>query len=59
MSGKILPDGRIYLPQEDLARPFPKRSCKIDHIGDRFVRLMEFEAARARSFLSRGRGASG
>jgi 15-cis-phytoene synthase len=56
--GKDLRDGRIYLPQEDLAR-FHYSETELQHrqYGDRFVRLMEFEAARAREFFSRAAAA--
>lgn len=52
--GKDLRDGRIYLPQEDLARFYYSETELQDRqYSDRFVRLMEFEAARAREFFSR------
>ena len=51
--GKDLQDGRIYLPQEDLAR----FNYSVTELQDRkynecFLHLMEFEAARARGFFS-------
>jgi phytoene synthase len=51
--GKDLQDGRIYLPQEDLAR----FNYSVTELQDRkynecFLHLMEFEAARARWFFS-------
>jgi phytoene synthase len=51
--GKDLQDGRIYLPLEDLAR----FNYSVTDLEDRrytecFLRLMEFEAARARDFFS-------
>ena len=52
--GKDLRDGRIYLPQEDLARfHYSETELQDQQYSDRFVRLMEFEAARAREFFSR------
>jgi 15-cis-phytoene synthase len=52
--GKDLRNGRIYLPQEDLAR-FDYRESELSdrQYNDRFVRLMEFEATRAREFFRR------
>jgi len=56
--GKDLRDGRIYLPQEDLARfHYSETELQDRQYGDRFVRLMEFEAARAREFFSRAAAA--
>jgi len=51
--GKDLQDGRIYLPQEDLAR-FNYSETELQHrqYNECFLRLMEFEAARARGFFS-------
>jgi phytoene synthase len=52
--GKDLGDGRIYLPQEDLVRfNYSEADLQDRQYNDRFVRLMEFEAARAREFFSR------
>lgn len=52
--GKDLRDGRIYLPREDLARfDYPETELQDRRYNDRFVRLMEFEAARARQFFVR------
>ena len=52
--GKDLRDGRIYLPEEDLARfSYSEAELKGRQYNDRFVRLMEFEAKRAREFFSR------
>jgi phytoene synthase len=52
--GKDLNNGRIYLPQEDLARfgysEADLRARRHDHA---FVRLMEFQASRAEEFFSR------
>ena len=52
--GKDLSNGRIYLPQEDLARfgYSGGRSCAAENTTSRFVRLMEFEAARAEEFFA-------
>jgi 15-cis-phytoene synthase len=50
--GKDLQNDRIYLPQEDLARfDYPEADLRGRQHNDRFVRLMEFEAARAREFF--------
>ena len=52
--GKDLRDGRIYLPREDLARfGYSETELQDRQYNERFVRLMEFEAARARQFFSR------
>jgi phytoene synthase len=52
--GKDLRDGRIYLPQEDLAQfEYSEAELQDRQYNDRFVRLMEFEAARAREFFTR------
>jgi len=52
--GKDLRDGRIYLPREDLARfDYSETELQDRQYNERFVRLMEFEAARAREFFSR------
>ena len=52
--GKDLRQGRIYLPQEDLARfGYSETELQDRQHNERFVRLMEFEAARAREFFSR------
>ena len=52
--GKDLQAGRIYLPQEDLARcKYSETELRNRQYNERFVRLMEFEAARAREFFSR------
>jgi 15-cis-phytoene synthase len=52
--GKDLRYGRIYLPQEDLVR-FNYSAIELHdrRYNDRFVRLMEFQAARAHEFFSR------
>jgi phytoene synthase len=56
--GKDLQDGRIYLPQEDLAR-FNYREAELQdrQYNERFLHVMEFEAARAREFFSRAAAA--
>ena len=52
--GKDLRDGRIYLPREDLARfDYSETELQDRQYNERFVRLMEFEAARARQFFTR------
>jgi phytoene synthase len=52
--GKDLANGRIYLPQEDLARfDYPESELCQRKYDDRFVRLMEFEAARSEEFFLR------
>ena len=52
--GKDLRSGRIYLPQDDLARfGYSETELQDRQHNERFVRLMEFEAARAREFFSR------
>jgi phytoene synthase len=52
--GKDLQDGRIYLPREDLARfDYSETELQDRQYNERFVRLMEFEAMRARQFFTR------
>jgi phytoene synthase len=52
--GKDLQADRIYLPQEDLTRfNYSEPELQDRQYNDRFVRLMEFEATRARDFFSR------
>jgi len=52
--GKDLRDGRIYLPREDLARfDYSETELQDRKYNERFVRLMEFEAGRARQFFTR------
>ena len=52
--GKDLTSGRIYLPQEDLARfDYPETNLGQREYSDAFVRLMEFESDRAEDFFSR------
>jgi len=56
--GKDLQADRIYLPQEDLTRfNYSKPELQDRQYNDRFVRLMEFEATRARDFFSRAAAA--
>jgi phytoene synthase len=56
--GKDLRSGRIYLPQEDLARfDYSETELQDRQYNERFIRLMEFEAARAREFFSRAAAA--
>lgn len=46
--GKDLSNGRIYLPQQDLARfDYPEENLRLRKYNEPFLRLMEFEAARA------------
>lgn len=50
---KDLQSGRIYLPQEDLARfDYSERELQERCYDDRFVRLLQFEAARAHEFFA-------
>jgi phytoene synthase len=51
--GKDMQNGRIYLPQEDLARfHYSESEMMQRHYDERFVQLMEFEARRARQFFA-------
>src|SRR2546430_37598 len=51
--GRDLRYGRIYLPQEDLARfNYSEAELQDRQYNERFVRLMEFEATRAQEFFS-------
>jgi phytoene synthase len=51
--GKDMQNGRIYLPQEDLARfHYSETEMMQRHYNERFVQLMEFQARRARQFLA-------
>lgn len=51
--GKDLRAGRIYLPLEDLARfNYSQDDLQNRRYDERFVRLMQFEADRARRFFS-------
>jgi 15-cis-phytoene synthase len=52
--GKDLQNGRIYLPQEDLARfHYSETELVQRQYNERFVHLMQFEARRARQFFAR------
>jgi phytoene synthase len=56
--GKDLQDGRIYLPQEDLARfSYSETELQNRQYNECFLRLMEFETSRARQFFSRAAAA--
>jgi phytoene synthase len=56
--GRDLQDGRIYLPQEDLARfNYFETELQDRQYNECFLRLMQFEAARARDFFSRATAA--
>jgi 15-cis-phytoene synthase len=51
---KDLHAGRIYLPLKDLARfAYSEKDLQDQRYNDRFVRLMQFEADRARQFFAR------
>jgi 15-cis-phytoene synthase len=51
--GKDMKHGRIYLPQEDLARFHYSETELIQRrYNERFVQLMEFQARRARQFFA-------
>lgn len=51
--GKDLEAGRIYLPQEDLARfNYSESELQNRQYNQRFVALMQFEAGRARQFFA-------
>jgi phytoene synthase len=52
--GKDLRNGRIYLPLEEMARfNYSEKELQGRQYNDRFLRLMEFEAARASGFFAR------
>jgi phytoene synthase len=52
--GKDLQQGRIYLPQEDLVQfGYSEADLLARQYNQRFVQLMEFEAARAHDFFQR------
>jgi phytoene synthase len=52
--GKDLQNGRIYLPQEDLARfHYSETELVQRQYSERFVHLMQFETRRARQFFAR------
>ena len=51
--GKDLDTGRIYLPQEDLARlGYSEADLRARKYNEAFVQLMDFESDRAESFFS-------
>jgi phytoene synthase len=51
--GKDLSNGRVYLPQQDLARfEYPEEDLRLRKYNDPFLRLMEFEAGRAEEFFA-------
>jgi phytoene synthase len=51
--GKDLQNGRIYLPQEDLARfGYSETELIQRRCNERFIQLMEFQARRARQFFT-------
>ena len=55
--GKDLRNGRIYLPQEDLARfGYSETELQNRQYNERFVDLMNFEAQRAEDFFTRAAG---
>jgi len=50
---KDMQNGRIYLPQEDLARfNYSETELMQRHYNERFVQLMEFQVRRARQFFA-------
>lgn len=52
--GKDLHNGRIYLPQEDLARfGYSESELRERKQNEQFLRLMEFQAARAEEFYAK------
>jgi 15-cis-phytoene synthase len=51
--GKDLSNGRIYLPQQDLARfEYSEEDLRLKKYNEPFLRLMTFEAARAEGFFA-------
>ncbi len=51
--GKDMQNGRIYLPQEDLARfHYSEKELMQRQYNERFVQLLEFQARRARQFFA-------
>jgi phytoene synthase len=51
--GKDLSNGRVYLPQQDLARfDYSEEDLRLRKYNDPFLRLMEFEAGRAEEFFA-------
>jgi phytoene synthase len=56
--GRDLAQDRVYLPQEDLARfGYSEEALRKREYDERFVRLMQFEADRARGFFARAEAA--
>ncbi|MGH8101742.1 MAG: phytoene/squalene synthase family protein [Chthoniobacterales bacterium] len=54
--GKDLRNGRIYLPLQDMKRfGYSETELQNRQYNERFIRLMEFEAARARGFFARAK----
>jgi phytoene synthase len=52
--GKDLAAGRVYLPQEEMARfGYAPEDLAAKTYNDRFVRLMQFEADRAHTYFER------
>jgi 15-cis-phytoene synthase len=52
--GKDLENGRIYLPQADLARfDYSRTDLRTRSYNEAFVRLMEFESERAEDFFAK------
>ena len=52
--GKDLENGRIYLPQEDLARfGYSEAELRARTYNERFVKLMQFQAERAEGYFAR------
>lgn len=55
--GKDMRNGRIYLPHEDLVRfEYSRDDLRRQEYNESFVRLMEFEAARAEKFFADAAG---
>jgi phytoene synthase len=55
--GKDLRSGRIYLPREDMVQfNYSEEDLREQKYNDNFVRLMEFEAARADEFFANAAG---
>ena len=51
---KDLANGRVYLPQEDMARfDYSETDLQAHVYDERFVRLMQFEANRAHNFFAK------
>lgn len=55
--GKDFASGRVYLPQEDMARfQYTEADLATRVQDDRFVRLMQFEAGRAHEYFQKAKG---